>query len=341
MKHLKLFVFLLSLGISGYACSAEPNRAQQKPASRSAAPSCPSQKFSDFLKAFAESEKLQRAFTSTSLQQKVLFLDNGPEPVFKKSSTEGINFPIIPPESARTAGALTLSVDYAKGGNAVVNLMRNEWDTQASYTFQNKNGCWQLVERVDLSVPGTNGPVSAHPARAAACLKRGNDLEQGVAVPANKSMTGLLSPQEHDRALYAYLCAARAGSAEGAYLAAALGNSGQSRFLPRDYTIELYLQASEKNADAALILANLYCGDDKTCQDTEKAQAMMIKAAKMGSNDAFNLLGVKYERGEFGAKDIERAMACYQLGAKANPMAKASLQQLLDKGHQLTGKKCF
>ncbi|NMO15242.1 hypothetical protein HPC49_01800 [Pyxidicoccus fallax] len=110
---------------------------------------CPSQDFSEFIEAFAESTEIQRAFTSYPLEIQQLDLKAEPEPrPFTRSlERHQVEFPVLPGQSERKAKSLELRVNPLASGHAELVLWKRDTDYQVSYFFR-KNACWEL-ERIE------------------------------------------------------------------------------------------------------------------------------------------------------------------------------------------------
>lgn len=114
---------------------------------------CPSTDFSVFLKAFADAEHVQRAFTADPLRKQQLDPDAEPEP---KPGTrwlkrQEVSFPVIPPSLERARDSLELRVVEVSGDKAKVMLEKPNTDYQVSYFFDRKD-CWRLVGIEDWSL---------------------------------------------------------------------------------------------------------------------------------------------------------------------------------------------
>lgn len=97
------------------------------------ATACPSQDFKVFLNVFADSTKVQKAFTQI------------PNVSFDK-----LTFPIIPGAKARKKDDLNLSVAQLKKNSAKVVLDKSETDYRIEFYFEKKE-CWMLVRAEDVS----------------------------------------------------------------------------------------------------------------------------------------------------------------------------------------------
>lgn len=307
---------------------------------------CANQNFNVFLKSFSENEEIQANSTSLKLKKLSLDLDVSPEPqqVIRTLRSDELKFPIFPSLAVRKNNHQEMEINYIFPNRAGVSIIQGEIDSLVKYIFH-KNKCWKLesIEDRTLTIPTKDILVIKHDSvRANKCLRQA-DLLEGIASKENRRDVVLLS----DRALYAYICAARAGSATGAFSAVKLGTSGQSRNLSRRFQEYLLQQAALENRDALIALSDFYCNKNDSmsdaCRDPEKSLEMLIEAAKLGAKSAANLLGAAFERGEFGQSDDSRAIACYRLASKnGDERAKNNLGRLLAKSMSFNAdKKCF
>jgi hypothetical protein len=143
----------LLLVFSCHSYALDPGSDAGKGASIVVNPQCPSQEFSGFLDAFAESVEIQKAFTRFPLKRQQLDLDAEPEPkpILRSLSREHVRFPIIPNEAERKARLLGLRVDELTTRQAKLTLVKNDTDFQVSYFFT-KNSCWKLERIEDWSL---------------------------------------------------------------------------------------------------------------------------------------------------------------------------------------------
>lgn len=118
-----------------------------------AGPACPSTDLDTFLKAFIDDVAVQRAFTAQPLRDQSV--DNTampePRPVTQMLSGPALHFPVMPTRSERAT--LGLEARWLERGDqqAVLRLLKEDTDLQIDYVFR-KQGCWQLVERIDHSL---------------------------------------------------------------------------------------------------------------------------------------------------------------------------------------------
>jgi TPR repeat protein len=122
-----------------------------------------------------------------------------------------------------------------------------------------------------------------------------------------------------------FVCAAESGDAQASLSAASLSLSQMASQLETS-KVEALFKAASKIPSGALAYATFLCSGNSTdyngpCLHPEQAKEQVIRAISMGSADAMNYLASTFEGGEFGTKDMSRALACYQMAA--------------DKGNQL------
>lgn len=142
-------VFGLLLVFSGHSYALEP--------SGSVGPQCPSQDFSDFLRAFGESVEIQKAFTQYPLKH-VQVVDATSEPLPKVSvrhlKKSNIKFPIFLSQNHLADYGLKVESENRKKGIwAAIERSAGERSLghYIEYKFVQKNGCWNLVEINDQS----------------------------------------------------------------------------------------------------------------------------------------------------------------------------------------------
>lgn len=139
-------VILISwvIGLGAYAHDIQ----EKKPSIQ-----CPSTDFLIFLNAFADGEKVQRAFTAYPLRKQQLDPDAEPEPrpVTRWLKRQEVGFPVIPPSVERAKDSLELRVVEVSGDKAKVTLEKPDTDYQVSYFFDRKD-CWRLVGIEDWSL---------------------------------------------------------------------------------------------------------------------------------------------------------------------------------------------
>ena len=142
-KSIGLTLCIFSLVPLGAVHATEPVATTEL---RTAA-ACPSQNFTQFLKAFRSNEQVQRAFTATPLPHTYLDDDFKEKTVPRKASE--IHFPVISSEKKLKKFAVKPKVIVQKDGMLVVEWFGNANTTK--YKFSKKSGCWQLVATENLS----------------------------------------------------------------------------------------------------------------------------------------------------------------------------------------------
>lgn len=115
-----------------------------------------------------------------------------------------------------------------------------------------------------------------------------------------------------------YLCAEREGDTYAGMKAAGFSDAGVAKVLDKKEIVRLYTNAANAdNADAAIMLSKVYCGDaPAVCREPAEAKKWLIKSAALGNSNGMNSLGIFYERGYEGKIDLNKAFACYKLAAE-------------------------
>lgn len=150
MSIFQKVVFGLLLVFNGHSYALEP--------SGSAGPQCPSQDFSDFLRAFGESVEIQKAFTRYPLKKWHLDInaESEPKPIFKSLGKSQIDFPLIPNAIERKRINLDIWVDGLSEKHAEATLRRRDGDLHATSFFFSKTGCWTLTKIEDWFIPASH-----------------------------------------------------------------------------------------------------------------------------------------------------------------------------------------
>ena len=121
-------------------------------AAAATAPACPAQKFEPFLKAYAESAGVQKAFTQYPLAH--VLLDHSkakPREIKVVVPKEKMTFPVFPTAARRKAEKLELRVDAVTGDKAQATVFNTERGYQKAYYFR-KSQCWKLELVEDRSL---------------------------------------------------------------------------------------------------------------------------------------------------------------------------------------------
>ncbi len=114
-----------------------------------------------------------------------------------------------------------------------------------------------------------------------------------------------------------FLCAEKQGNVFAGYKAATLSDGGVAKEIDSTELKRLYLNAANSgNADAALIMSRIVCGDKfDACIDPGSSKKWMIESAKLKKCEAYNSLGYFYEKGIDGTVDLRKAVSCYRSSA--------------------------
>lgn len=148
MKHIKILwlALLMFVGACKQTIPAEAVAAPPTAAQASPTPTCPSASFGGFLKAFIDSEEVQKSFTSTPLESQTIDAAAEPEPalITKMVPANELQFPLIPGEKEQISQGLKMRQSVLENGEMKVTLAKKDTDYQMSFYFQ-KNECWKLV----------------------------------------------------------------------------------------------------------------------------------------------------------------------------------------------------
>lgn len=136
---------------SGWAQAAAPEPSRRGAAGATTA--CPSLEFGRFLKAFAESADVQRAFTRFPLVRRHIDKSATPEPApaEEQLQAEKVSFPLFPNDEARARQGFSMRVRERSPRRVEVVLWEEDTGHQIAFTFE-RNGCWRLVLIDDQSV---------------------------------------------------------------------------------------------------------------------------------------------------------------------------------------------
>lgn len=120
----------------------------------------------------------------------------------------------------------------------------------------------------------------------------------------------------YNKALDAYVCAAKSGNHYAGYKAVILAKSGQSKALSPKDSDRLIRNAIDANIpDAMMHVVSFNCNSKKKCSNVEETRWLIGKAISLNDARAFNYLGAIYEDGQFGMQNTQMALACYKRGA--------------------------
>jgi uncharacterized protein YecT (DUF1311 family) len=280
--------------------------------------SCPSQEFAQFLPAFSVNAESQKRLTAQAVKLLVL----------KGTSDIGRIVPYVTAEVGRDM-AFPLMVAMPDGKVEGIEVEKvddrhvNVVDKRAGnsnikiFNFSRK-ACWTLVGVEDWSIPERELSVASTRSMSRAenfCSQRALGFV-GLGGLEQYRLTGEL----FEAALENYLCAAASGDPESSLAAAGLSLSGMAPQLEYGKVEALFKAAAVNSPSGAESLAGFYCFGNETagegpCQRPIEVEKELIRAASMGSTNAFVSLGSYWESGDLGKKDIPRALACYQLAA--------------------------
>lgn len=115
-----------------------------------------------------------------------------------------------------------------------------------------------------------------------------------------------------------FLCASKEGNALAGLYAAELSESGRANKIDDAETIRLFVAAAESgNGSAAFQLSELYCGyAAEVCKRPDDAKKWLLKSVSLKHAIGANSLGVFYERGYGGEKNLDKAAACFKLSSE-------------------------
>jgi len=113
-------------------------------------PQCPSQKFDRFIKAYANSERLQRRFTVFPLTFSGIATDTydyDPKPAILQE--QDADFPLLPLQAERKRSNIRVKEIVRGEGKATVHLSIPDSDAyDVDFVFTRREGCWFLT-RID------------------------------------------------------------------------------------------------------------------------------------------------------------------------------------------------
>ncbi len=121
-------------------------------ASAATTPSCPSDKFEPFFKAYMENAAAQKAFTVYPLAH--ILLDHSkakPRQIKVALPQAKLTFPLLPSTARRKAEKLDFRVDAVDGNMAQATIFNTDRGYEKSYYFK-KTGCWKLELVEDRSL---------------------------------------------------------------------------------------------------------------------------------------------------------------------------------------------
>lgn len=136
---------------SGSARAAGREPARRGPDAKETA--CPTLELEGFLKAFADSADVQKAFTRFPLARR--HLDKSaplePAPVVEQLPPDKVAFPVFPNEQARARQRLSLKIRGRTSSRVEVVLLEEDTGHLIVFVFE-RSTCWRLVLIDDQSV---------------------------------------------------------------------------------------------------------------------------------------------------------------------------------------------
>jgi uncharacterized protein YecT (DUF1311 family) len=311
---------------SAYLDKIVPALASDKSASTApTSDACPSEEFAPFLTAFSASSESQRRLTAMTVKSLVLKPVAGKDRSTFEPSTSGVsgatfNYPLM---AAITPGK-TPGVEIEEVDDSHLNVVDKRAGNSNVKIFNfSRQACWVLEGIEDWSISEKDLVATDNPGMSRAenfCYQRAEALG-GLGFLEQYPLTVELI----EASLENFVCAAESGDAQASLSAASLSLSQMASQLETP-KVEALFKAASKIPSGALAYATFLCSGNSTdyngpCLHPERAKEQVIRAISMGSADAMNYLASTFEGGEFGTKDMSRALACYQMAA--------------DKGNQL------
>lgn len=117
-----------------------------------AVPSCEA-RFADFLRAYANDERVQRTATRFPLPVQRLDAEAQPEPrtTVRRVAASEAKFPLMPPDAARLRDGLQVRIARETRQEAEVVVFKPDTDHQVVYVFA-RGPCWRLQAIRDESL---------------------------------------------------------------------------------------------------------------------------------------------------------------------------------------------
>lgn len=301
---------------------------------------CPSDNFHGFVKEFLAKPEVQRAFTASPIH----FLEvvaEGSQPKVVEREIEVLGGGELSAVSPEVVEMSSLEVKVQPPNKIFVRDRAGE--LLKILTFQ-KADCWSLSSLENWSletVLDSQVDASSLPPGERSLMRGKNyaDLAMEAEFPA--------SSQLYISALDSYMNGADKGSIEAGYQAVLLSLSGQAPRLDDARILELLLSAASTSGAANLALANFYCDEGRydqvrPCADPQKSLNALEAGSKLGSMEALNQLGLSYERGTLGTKNINRALACFQAAAAQGfELSKENAARLIAKNVKTESSNCL
>ncbi|MGF6111147.1 tetratricopeptide repeat protein [Pseudomonas frederiksbergensis] len=280
---------------------------------------CPSKNFSVFLLEFSAKAETQKRFALDDLQVMVLKQKGDTEqvePNITHLSSSALKFPIIVPISSfKEEGIKVVRVDEET--LQVVDKRAGDSEIK-TYTFK-LGECWALYGIEDWAITSENFKP---PQKI--------DMSESESYLFQKAMAYSwlgwaqkypLTTEIFQASLDNFVLAASEGNPEASLAAAGLSLSGMAPKLDEEKLESLYKAAARTLPAGAEGLSYVYCyGNDIAgngpCKDPSRAEQSLIDSARLGSADGANTVGEYFETGKLVTKNINRAIACYQLAAQ-------------------------
>lgn len=315
----------LGLALLGLLIGAGPQVAM------ASQPACPSSDLPTFVKAFAVSPELQRAYSaSPMIEQRPAYGDHGYGITtrHKVPAASAQALALLDPKVQAKAGLQTFWDD---GRSLVVHDALG--DVLQVFVFEQQS-CWTLARVEQWSLGGLldeRAPANETPLQREV---RKASLFEGYGSVEQYPLTAYF----FELAQRIDLHAADNGSADGATRAVVLGYSGMSPELEPN-RIEALLQTyAESDVEAKLLLADFYCTrgnqtSEQKCLAPLLAESTTVQAAKQfDSAQAYSALAYGYS-GRWGNTDLPRSLACLKEAAdRQNLEAVGSLASYAKKG---------
>lgn len=280
---------------------------------------CPSKNFSVFLLEFSAKVETQKQFALDNVQVMTLKQKGDSEqvePFVTHVNSSDLKFPIIfPIASFKEEGIQVVRVDEEtlqvvdkRAGNSEIK----------TYTFK-LAACWALYGMEDWAITSENFKPPQK-----------KDMSESESFLFQKAMAYSwlgwaqkyqLTTELFQASLDNFVLAASDGNAEASLAAAGLSLSGMAPKLDEEKLESLYKTAARTLPAGAEGLSYFYCyGNDIAgngpCKDPSRAEQALIDSARLGSAEGANSVGEYFETGKLVTKDINRAIACYQLAVQ-------------------------
>jgi uncharacterized protein YecT (DUF1311 family) len=323
---------------SAYLDSIDPALASDKSSSTvPASGACPSEEFAPFLTAYSANSESQRRLTAMTVKSLVLRPVAGKGRSTFEPSTSGVSGATFTyPLMAAIMPGKTLGVEIEEVDDSHVNVVDKRTGNSNIKIFNfSRQACWVLEGIEDWSISEKDLVATRNPGMSRAenfCEQRAEALG-GLGFLEQYPLTAELI----QASLENYVCAAESGDAKASLSAARLSLSQMASQLETP-KVEALFKTASKIPSGALGYATFLCSGNSTdyngpCLHPKQAEEQVIRAITMGSTDAMTYLASSFEGGELGAKDVSRALACYQMAAdKGDQLGIDSVKRLGSQG---------